>query len=986
MNPKMLAKDRGFTLVEMMITVLIASVVLFSVFRVFTATNKSYRRGSESIDGQQNSRAALTWLARELRSAKSFSVINADEVTFISDVNVPNQIRTFRLDVADFDGDGDVTELLLIRNPADDGSAGPVTDEVAVGIQGLEFTYRDQNGAETAFRSAVQEVEVLVRARGSSTMREEDRGDEAQIREVEMTTRVRCRNLGKSVPTLGDVTPPAGPTGLAVSFGCGIATLSWVASPESDVSGYYLHYNVGGGPPYDGVDARQGPSPIFVGNGLTYTLTGLDLASTYGFNIQAVDGADNVSAYASQVTGKPTDTNAPSVPVNLAGRVISDDEIQLSWNVASEWDVTSYHVRYYPDGSPVSAVTDTTTDVVYVASSLTDDEIYHFSVSALDACGNESAMSSEITVVMQPCAEDTDFPDMPTNFAILPGDEFLLLSWTKVTDYDVVGYQVYMEEDGVSGGSTLLVGNVESYYVYGLQNGVDYSCQVAAVDGCGHVGGYTPLEVSQPFECAANSAPPSAPSNLDARDLGVGDEIRLSWTAGSEGDLLGYTVRWGTDPSALDGSVDAGNAVFRTIDGLLAGTTYHFAVVSRDVCGNESPMSATVAKMPTWGCACPPTLSITSPADLALLAGNVNFAASAVACSTATIEHVEFVIDGVTRFVDYSAPYEFNDSPYSWDTELETRGPHALAIIAVDDNNCETADSISVFIDNTLVGVACLGIEDGSEATIGGSFGEVLTLPITNLSTSHSFELQRMMFNWTTSGLTLLSISLEGSPIWSAASFPGASSGDTLDVYYPTLIPPDDVQSLSLSFWNNPYVAVPTFNFPAEAMTMSTFGNPGLQCGPYPILIDVNCSVGVTIASVNSTRVYNTVVDPPVGQVYYTDRTLKITSMPSSLLDSVLLRTPNDDKNLGDSHSLKVNVNANVTVWIAYDPRGTPPNWIKNTYVNSGLTIGVTDTGTSTLGLWKADFPASQITFSGNKGAGYGGAVNTNYVIFFTCR
>jgi hypothetical protein len=73
-------------------------------------------------------------------------------------------------------------------------------------------------------------------------------------------------------------------------------------------------------------------------------------------------------------------------------------------------------------------------------------------------------------------------------------------------------------------------------------------------------------------------------------------------------------------------------------------------------------------------------------------------------------------------------------------------------------------------------------------------------------------------------------------------------------------------------------------------------------------------------------------------------------------------------------------------VYIAYDPRGTPPNWIKNNYVATGLTIGVTDSGTSTLGLWKADLDAGIRTFYGNKASGWGGGVGTNYVIFVACR
>jgi hypothetical protein len=158
-----------------------------------------------------------------------------------------------------------------------------------------------------------------------------------------------------------------------------------------------------------------------------------------------------------------------------------------------------------------------------------------------------------------------------------------------------------------------------------------------------------------------------------------------------------------------------------------------------------------------------------------------------------------------------------------------------------------------------------------------------------------------------------------------------------------------------------------------------------MECGPYPVSIYVPCNVVVTLVSENG-GTYNFLIDPAIGSTYYSDRTYKLTSMPTQLLDSVLLRTPNADKDRGDALQVRVSVSQNVTAWIAYDPRGTPPNWIKNTYTNTGEVIGVTDTGTPTLGLWRADFPAGQITFSGNKAAGYTGAVGTNYVVFFTCR
>jgi Tfp pilus assembly protein PilW len=175
----------------MMITLVLVGLVTVGLFRLFSSTNRTYRRGTENIDGQQNARAALNWLAKELRSAKGFTQIGPNTVTFQSDKTTRNQIRTFRLDTTDVDGDGDTSELLLIRNPADDGTFGVYTDEIAVGVDSLGFVFRDGNGNITNARASVQEVEIFVFATGNQ-MRDRDAVEHEGTRQVGMSTRVKC--------------------------------------------------------------------------------------------------------------------------------------------------------------------------------------------------------------------------------------------------------------------------------------------------------------------------------------------------------------------------------------------------------------------------------------------------------------------------------------------------------------------------------------------------------------------------------------------------------------------------------------------------------------------------------------------------------------------------------------------------------------------------------------------------------------------------
>jgi len=66
-------------------------------------------------------------------------------------------------------------------------------------------------------------------------------------------------------------------------------TLAWDANPPTEeVTGYKVYYKMDtGGPPYYGVDANEGDSPIDVGDRAYFTLTGLVDSETYSFAVTA---------------------------------------------------------------------------------------------------------------------------------------------------------------------------------------------------------------------------------------------------------------------------------------------------------------------------------------------------------------------------------------------------------------------------------------------------------------------------------------------------------------------------------------------------------------------------------------------------------------------------------------------------------------------------------------------------------------------------
>lgn len=80
-------------------------------------------------------------------------------------------------------------------------------------------------------------------------------------------------------------------------------SLSWDPSPSSSVTGYKIYYKDGDRiPPFDGVAAENGISPVDVGDTLEATLSGLLDGETYYFAVTAYDADGNESAYSNIVS------------------------------------------------------------------------------------------------------------------------------------------------------------------------------------------------------------------------------------------------------------------------------------------------------------------------------------------------------------------------------------------------------------------------------------------------------------------------------------------------------------------------------------------------------------------------------------------------------------------------------------------------------------------------------------------------------------
>lgn len=64
-----LSDERGFTLVEMMVTILIMIIVLFALYGIFDMSLKVFAFGNDKVEATENARLGLEKMEREIRSA-----------------------------------------------------------------------------------------------------------------------------------------------------------------------------------------------------------------------------------------------------------------------------------------------------------------------------------------------------------------------------------------------------------------------------------------------------------------------------------------------------------------------------------------------------------------------------------------------------------------------------------------------------------------------------------------------------------------------------------------------------------------------------------------------------------------------------------------------------------------------------------------------------------------------------------------------------
>jgi len=219
--------NQGFTLTEFLVAMAVSGIVMTAIYSTLRSQQKTYTKQEQIVAMQQELRAAMYLMEREIRMAgydptgwataeiQTATIDTIDTIRITQDITDnagaghsdgdtgdTNEDITYALFDADGDGDTD-----LGRNDVN----GVGNQAIAENIDALNFVYLDQNGTPTTSLAEIRSVQVTILARAERA----DRGYTNDImyknqqggtifaplpgdtyRRKILAAEVKCRNLG----------------------------------------------------------------------------------------------------------------------------------------------------------------------------------------------------------------------------------------------------------------------------------------------------------------------------------------------------------------------------------------------------------------------------------------------------------------------------------------------------------------------------------------------------------------------------------------------------------------------------------------------------------------------------------------------------------------------------------------------------------------------------------------------------------------------
>ncbi len=652
-------KERGFTLVELLVAMAIGVAVIGSVYALYNYFLRASTGQDALLEIQQETRITMEKVVKEVRAAgcyyKDTPIITADTSVFEfeSDSDPDPNLGPWKVK---YELDTNANELMRSSATWNGAAYGAYATPVALAgnITGLTFSYYDETGAvipapvqSQANRDRIRRVGIAITA---STEYPNPSTNKIDTVNLETSISLRCMGVQQST----DTTECALPTNITSTDPgiCGRLDLAWTKSSSSDAAGYKVYYKPTGAAFYTGlVDVPGGSTE-------SYTLTGLTDGTQYDIAMKCYDTSGNINtSFTTPVSGtggtsdtKPTDTTSPEIPANTDATA-GDGVVNLTWDASTSVDTGGYHV-YRSDDKGVTYVQVAELDSTHLAySDITvancPVDPYYYKVLTWDCAGNEKSKSLQSAVfgdgsdtgADQPTAGvtstnpfETIAPADPSPFLAVPASDRIYMSEATPADTDLQGVRILRRTDQypTSPTDTSAIGpnNKKNYEPlapsqtyslidnYGIVLGTTYYYRAFAYDRCGNYSpGSTSLATAAP--CGDGSpgskhyGPPSAPASLTTATCSTstvnwaastGSENGNLFNPATENDVVGYyvyrsTTQGGPYTKLNSTPVTATSYADSTV---VPGTTYYYTTTAIDCALNESTvMSPEVTVMPT---------------------------------------------------------------------------------------------------------------------------------------------------------------------------------------------------------------------------------------------------------------------------------------------------------------------------------------------------------------------------------------------------
>lgn len=395
----------------------------------------------------------------------------------------------------------------------------------------------------------------------------------------------------------------------------GTATV-YYSTPYKGWSTVYLHHDAGGS--WTAVPGTQMSAActgwvakvVTTGTGSTFQAVFTDgqnhwdnynnqSGANYVLPTQGTHQIKNGQLLANAGTPCVVDTQPPTAPTGLTQGAVTASSVALSWTASTD-NVGVARYEVLRNGSTIGTPTGTS----YTDSGLTAGTSYSYTVKAVDAAGNVSAISSALSVTTPAASQaevyyytrtrgwsTVNIHYAPTggSWTAVPGvamNETVCTDWVKKT----------ISLGSAPGMKAAFNNNAGTWDNNG---GADYSLgtgRITVRDGVVTANAASPCVVLPP-----DTSPPSVPAGVTASAAGT--RVDLSWSASTDDrGVTGYEL---TRTGGTQGSRTLTTSLTSYSDtGLEPQTAYSYTVKALDAAGNKSAASASVSA--TTGSAPPP--------------------------------------------------------------------------------------------------------------------------------------------------------------------------------------------------------------------------------------------------------------------------------------------------------------------------------------------------------------------------------------------